>query len=159
MHAWISGFSWKICHTALICRGLAEMRGPSTGPELAPAHTQSVHHLAPSRETLLLCSRWKRGDPENIEGVKAGSNVLPPQVGIRWYTSEITQKSQVNASRLPPISTLKSLIFTSFTFLEKKTCLIKPIYLLHTELQGLTKSDFCCLIRDYHGNHLAKLRD
>ena len=30
------------------CEGLAEMRGPpSTGPELALAHTQSVHHLPP----------------------------------------------------------------------------------------------------------------
>lgn len=30
------------------CQGLAEMRGPSTGPGLALAHTQSVHRLAPS---------------------------------------------------------------------------------------------------------------
>lgn len=56
------------------CGGLAEMRGPSTGPELAAAYTQSVHHLAP--RALLFCSGRGRRDPENIEGVKAGSNVL-----------------------------------------------------------------------------------
>lgn len=74
MHAWISGFSWKIwSHCAHMTH--AEMRGPSTGPELDLTHTVSSPPGS-LRGKFFYCAQGEEEETQKTEGVKAVSNAL-----------------------------------------------------------------------------------